>query len=413
MLASRQGKRMHFRRTLLTTLVISLVGGPYSLLEARAATHRAEPAAQAVSIDDAIGQQMREGGLVGVAAAVIVDGKVAWRGGYGWADRESGRPFTTSTVMNVASISKTVVGAAMMRAQEEGKLSVDADIDGYLPFQVRNPRHPATPITLRQIATHTSSITDRWDVYAASYHFGRNAPQPLDEFLRGYFVPGGADYSPENYNASVPGTERDYSNIGAGLAGYIVERRTGQPLDRYTEERIFRPLGMDSTHWRLQPSDLSEGATQYLLQDGIAVALQPATGTTWPDGGLRTSVDDLSTFFIALLNGGQGDAARILKKSSVDEMLRLQLTSQNKPSNVDIAEKNSGLFWQTKFNTKYVGHGGSDPGLKTEMLATPDLRTGIVFFTNTAGPETDKAYVAILKLLFARAEALSASGPAR
>ncbi|AKC81513.1 beta-lactamase [Xanthomonas arboricola] len=356
---------------------------------------------------------MREGGLVGVAAAVIVDGKVAWRGAYGLADRESGRPFTTKTVMNIASISKTVVGAAMMRAQEEGKLSVDADIDAYLPFQVRNPRYPSAPITLRQIATHTSSITDRWDVYAASYHFGRNAPQPLGEFLRGYLVPGGPDYNPKNYNASAPGTERDYSNIGAGLAGYIIERTTGQPLDRYTEDRIFRPLGMDSTHWRLQPSDLSEGATLYLSRDEIAVALQPYTGTTWPDGGLRTSVDDLSKFFIALLDGGQANGVRILNRSSVDDMLRLQFTPESKPSNVNVAEKNSGLFWQTKFNTKYVGHGGSDPGLKTEMLATPDLRTGIVFFTNTAGPDTEKAYVAILKLLFAHARALSGSEAAR
>lgn len=87
-------------------------------------------------------------------------------------------------------------------------------------------------------------------------------------------------------------------------------------------------------------------------------------------------------------------------------MLRLQFTAASKPLNVDIAEKNSGLFWQTKFNTKYVGHGGSDPGLKTEMLATPDLRTGIVFFTNTSGAETEKAYVAILKALFEHAEAL-------
>lgn len=170
---------------------------------------------------------------------------------------------------------------------------------------------------------------------------------------------------------------------------------------------------MDSTHWRLQPRDLREGATLYLSQDGIAVALQPYTGTTWPDGGLRTSVDDLSKFFIALLGGGQANGARILKPSSVDEMLRLQFTAEHKPANVDIAEKNSGLFWQTKFNTRYVGHGGSDPGLKTEMLATPDLRTGIVFFTNTAGQDTEKAYVAILKLLFAHAQALSASGAAR
>jgi len=358
------------------------------------------------SIDSRISREMADGGLVGVAAAIIVDGKVVWRGGYGLADRESGRAFTTDTVMNIASISKTFVGAAMMLAQEEEKLSIDADVNTYLPFPVRNPNHPSQPITLRQIATHTSSITDRWPIYAASYHFGRNAPQPLAQFLQGYLAPGGADYSPASYLTAAPGTERDYSNIGAGLAGYIVERTTGQSLDTYTERRIFKPLGMNSTHWRLRPDSTSPDATLYISQDGIAVAIQPYGVTTWPDGGVHTSVEDLSRFFIALLDGGKGPVGQVLRQQSVDEMLRLQFTAASKPLNVDVAEKNSGLFWQTKFNTKYVGHGGSDPGLKTEMLATPDLRTGIVFFTNTSGAETEKAYVAILKALFEHAEAL-------
>lgn len=403
---------MPSRSCAVVLLTLLSVLGPWPVARAQAPASVPPPPAEA-SIDQAIQAQMREGGLVGVAAAVIVDGKVAWRGAYGFADRETQRPFTTATVMNIASISKTVVGAAMMRAREEGRLDLDADIQSYLPFRVRNPHHPAVPITLRQLATHTSSITDRWEVYAANYHVGRNAPQPLGDFLKGYFTPGGADYGPENFLDAAPGSTREYSNIGAGLAGYAIESVTGQPLERYARERIFGPLGMDSTHWHLQPSDQRHGATLYLSQDGIAVALQPYTVTTWPDGGIRTSVDDLSRFFIALLQGGRVDEVRILKQASVDEMLRLQFTAEHKPANVDLAEKNSGLFWQTKFNTRYVGHGGSDPGLKTEMLASPDLRTGVVLFTNTAGADTDKAYVGILKLLFARADALAAARPKR
>ena len=354
-------------------------------------------------------QQMAEGGLVGVAAAVILDGQVAWRGGYGLADRETGEAFTPATVMNIASISKTVVGAAMMRAAEDGQLSLDADVNTYLPFAVRNPRHPRQAITLRQLATHTSSIADRWPVYAAGYHFGRDAPQPLGEFLAGYFSAGGADYSTENFSDAMPGAARDYSNIGAALAGHAVERATGQPLEAYTEAKFFQPLGMAHTRWHLGSPGEHRDATLYLAQDGIAVAIQPYTFTTWPDGGLRTSVDDLSRFFIALLQGGESGGTRVLQRASADEMLRMQFTDANKPGNVDLAEKNSGLFWQTKFNTRYVGHGGSDPGLKTEMLATPDRRTGIVFFTNTSGGDTEKAYVAILKALFAHAERLRAA----
>jgi CubicO group peptidase (beta-lactamase class C family) len=388
---------------ILLSMILGVLAPPTIAAPASAAPVKAQSIS---SIDDRIRGEMTEGGLVGVAAAIIVDGKVVWRGGYGLADRESGRAFTTDTVMNIASISKTFVGAAMMLAQEEGKLSIDADINTYLSFPVRNPNHPAQPITLRQIATHTSSITDRWPIYAARYHFGRNSPEPLAQFLKGYLAPGGADYSPASYLPAAPGTERDYSNIGAGLAGYIVERTTGQSLDSYTQRRIFKPLGMNSTHWRLRPDSTAPDATLYISQDGIAVAIQPYGVTTWPDGGVHTSVEDLSRFFIALLDGGKGPSGQVLRQPSVDDMLRLQFTAASKPVNVDIAEKNSGLFWQTKFNTKYVGHGGSDPGLKTEMLATPDLRTGIVFFTNTSGAETEKAYVAILKALFEHAEAL-------
>lgn len=361
------------------------------------------------ALDDSIQREMIKGGIVGLAAAVVVDGKVVWRQGYGYADRESGRPFTPQTVMNIASISKTVVGAAMMRAQEQGKLNLDKDISTYLPFEVRNPHHPNSPITLRQLATHTSSVSDRWDWYSKSYHFGRNAPENLGDFLQSYLEPTGANYRPDNFISSAPGSEREYSNVGAGLAAYVVEQVTKQSLDQYTQAQLFAPLGMASTHWRLQPDDLKQGATLYLLQDDIPIAIQPYSMTTWPDGGLRTSVDDLSRFFIALLQGGQVDGVRVLEKKSVDDMLRLQFTPTQKPKNVNVAEKNSGLFWQTKFNTKYVGHGGSDPGLKTEMLATPDLKTGVVLFSNSSGSQTEEPFDAILQLLFSRASSLRVS----
>lgn len=369
------------------------------------ARDRAAPAP--APIDQEIRRHMAEGGLVGAAAAILVDGEVVWKAGFGLADRETGRPFTTDTVMNIASISKTVTGVALMRAVEHGRLSLDTDVGEILPFPVRNPHHPDQPITLRQLATHTSGLVDRWDVYAASYHFGRDAPRPLGDFLAGYLVPGGKDYARENFLDAAPGTHREYSNIGAGLAGFAVESATGRTLDAWTQEQVFRPLGMTRTRWRIDAMPMDDHATLHVAQDGIAVAIQPYAVTTWPDGGLRTSVDDLSRFFAMLLQGGTLNGTRVLERRSVEEMVRLQFTAAHAPDNVDIAEKNSGLFWQTKFDTRYVGHGGSDPGLKTEMLATPDLRAGVILFTNTAGDENaTKAYIAILKALFAHAEVL-------
>ncbi|WP_202843096.1 serine hydrolase domain-containing protein [Luteimonas saliphila] len=364
------------------------------------------PAPADASIDARLRQQMAQGGIVGMAAAIIVDGKVAWRAGYGHANREAGTPFTPETVMNIASISKTITGAAMMRAVEQGRLSLDADIGQAVPFPVRNPHRPGQPITLRHLATHTSGIADRWDVYSRGYHFGRDAPQPLGEFLAGYFTPGGEDYADGNFLDVAPGTHREYSNIGAALAGHAVERATGQSLDAYTREHFFAPLGMIRTRWFMADAPMDDHATLYVSQDGMQLPIQPYGLVTWPDGGVRTSVDDLSKFFIALLQGGEYAGTRVLSPESVREMTRLQFTDARKPGNVDVAEKNSGLFWQTKFNTRFVGHGGSDPGLRTEMLATPALDTGVILFTNTSGEDTTEAYVAIFKALWEHAESL-------
>ena len=119
------------------------------------------------ALDSLVAAQMAEAGIMGIGAAVIVNRQVAWMKGYGYADWQRTKPFTPTTIMNVGSIAKPFVGVAMMRAVQEGKLSLDADINTYLPFRVVNPYHPNEKITLRSLATHTSGITDRWEVYAA------------------------------------------------------------------------------------------------------------------------------------------------------------------------------------------------------------------------------------------------------
>ena len=116
---------------------------------------------------------------------------------------------------------------------------------------------------------------------------------------------------------------------------------------------------------------------------------------------MRTSVAELSKFFVALLNDGEYEGVRILDKQSVDEMLRFQYTDSNKPDNVNLSETNSGIFWATKFNVTRIGHGGSDPGVKTEMLADLSKDVGVILFTNTS--LTDKqmrSYVAVIDALW-------------
>ena len=374
--------------------------------------HAGEPASPSTNAvvgepDARILEYMHDAGIAGVGAAIILDRKVVWTKGYGFADIAHAVPFTPDTVMNIGSISKTVTGVAMMQTVERGELSLDADINAYLPFKLVNPHRPDATITLRQLATHTSGITDRWSVYAQTYHYDDDAIEPLEDFLRSYFVPGGTHYSADNFLDAEPGTQQDYSNIGAALAGYIVERATRQPLNRYTREHVFQPLRMDASGWLLSEIDRSRHARLYVAQDGMTIPIAFYEGTTYPDGGVRTSVTDLSKFFIELLEGGEYKGARILERRSVDEMLRFQFTPSSKPGNIDLAEENAGLFWSTKFNVTRVGHGGSDPGIKTEMLANLSKDVGVIVFTNTslAGPEM-KSFAGIFLALWKHAEAL-------
>jgi CubicO group peptidase (beta-lactamase class C family) len=264
---------------------------------------------------------------VGLGAAIIVDKKVVWTKGYGFADKARAVPFTPDTVMNIGSISKTFTGVAMMRAVQEGKLSLDEDINSYLPFKVSNPHYPNEIITLRHLATHTSGITDRSSVYLDTYHYGGDAPEPLGKFLKSYFVPGGTYYSKDNFLNVKPGTYREYSNIAAGLAGYIVEVAVGKKLNLYTKQHIFTPLRMNNTGWFLSEIVPAKHSKLYVAQDGLTIPIPLYGLTTYPDGGVRTSVSDLSKFFIALLNDGVYEGTRILDKRSVEEMLRFQYTA--------------------------------------------------------------------------------------
>ena len=335
------------------------------------------------SIDTFIERRMAESGIVGIGAAIIIDKELVWSKGYGYADIESKRPFTPNTIMNIGSIGKTFTGVCLMRAVEEKKLSLDEDINRYLPFKVVNPFFPDEKITLRHLATHTSGLTDRFPFYDSTYHYGSDSPEPLGEFLKNYFKPGGKYYTKDNFLNHRPGTYREYSNIASALAGYIIELATGRKLNEYSKQHIFKPLKMDHSGWFLAEVDLANHSKLYDKQGDTLKSIPLYGLTTYPDGGVRTSVAELSRFFIALLNEGSYKGARILKKQSVEEMLRYQYDGAIKPENVNPEKLNSGIFWATKQGATMIGHAGTDPGVKTEMLSGLSKEVAVILFTNT------------------------------
>jgi len=359
-------------------------------------------AASAKSIDSIINKKISESGIVGVAAAIIINKKLVWKNAYGLSDLENKIPFTTSTLMNIASISKTFTGVCLMKAVEQGKVSLDEDINSYLPFKIINPYYPDNKVTLRNLSTHTSGLADRNPFYADSmYFYGKDSPEPLGEFLKNYFIPGSRHYSRDNFVNHKTGTYRGYSNIGAGLAGYILELRTGKKLNDYCKQYIFNPLEIKNAGWFLSEIDLKKHTKLYKKQDG-AIQEVPLYGiTTYPDGGVHISVEELSKFFICLLNDGKYNTTRILKKETAREMLRFQFSEMHKPENVELKNLNSGIFWATKMGATRIGHNGSDPGVRTFMLSDLKKEIAIILFANTSvRDEEEVLFLDIYKALY-------------
>lgn len=355
-----------------------------------------------MNLDSLLLQKMKATGIVGMGASMIVHQQLVWSNGYGFSNQEQGTPFTTETIMNIGSIAKIFTGVCLMKAVEQGLLNLDEDINAYLPFKIRNPYFPEGIITLRQLATHTSTLADRYPFYSDSmYYTYPRPPEPLGEFLKYYFTEGGKHYSTENFVNAAPGTHRSYSNIGAGLVGYIIELKTGLSLEAFARKIIFQPLGMKKTHWSLNNKILRRHAQLYQKKNDRIAKVPHYVGTTYPDGGVRTSVHDLSRLFIALLNEGGFQKAQILEKATVEEMLRFQFPTTLNPSNVNPDKLNSGIFWATKMGATRIGHNGSDPGVRTFMLSDLKKEIGIVLFFNTELPDEEEVqYFEIYDLLY-------------
>ncbi|SFR92869.1 CubicO group peptidase, beta-lactamase class C family [Dyella sp. OK004] len=315
--------------------------------------------------------------LPGYCVAVVDGGGVRYAKGFGYADITQRRPYTADTPQPVGSISKTLIGVSAMQLVESGALTLDADVNTALPFAVRNPGFAATPITLRQLATHTSSITDREPFYNQSYVKGAQTAFDIKTFLQSYLDPKGASYQPANFIKARPGSTYKYSNLGATLAALMIETKARTTYRAYTQEHIFDPLRMQSTGWA--PGEIKQpGATLYDKQRN---PMAPYTSPSYPDGGLITTCNDLGRFLSAMIRGYQGQPG-LLKPASFHQMFTPQWPKQQQPKGV---RPGGGLddafFWQRSVHGE-LGHSGGDQGITAEMRFNSITSTGRILITN-------------------------------
>jgi len=372
------------------------------------------------SINTEINKIYRQGFFNGFAVSIVSENGTLYQNGFGFSDVSTNRRYTDHTIQNIASVSKTLVGIALLKAQELGKLNLDSPVEKYLPFKVINPYYPQDKITIRQLATHTSTITDNeyylsknyvlrpgQDLKDAKLNFdgeqtfiAHDSIVSLGSFLENILSSKGKWYQESSFLHNKPGALYMYSNTGTSLAAYIIEQATGISFSAFTDQYILKPLKMTASGWQFDKIDFSKFSRLY---ENPATALPYYETISYPDGGFITSVNDLSIFLAELIRGYSGKGI-ILSKESYKEYFKPQLTASNfldrNVRNPYSESYNVGIFIGFGY-TGYIGHTGGDPGVLSMMYFDPETNLGriMIFNTNFSDKAGNDAFYSIWNIL--------------
>ena len=362
--------------------------------------------------------------IPGLSISVVKNDNIVWEKYFGYADIDENIIVDEDTMFILSSVSKTVAATALMQLFEDGLFSLDDDIDDYLPFQINHPDYPFIPITFKMLLSHTSGIKDNWNVMP---YYDGDSPLELSYYLNEYFVVGGEFYnSNSNFTNSIPGSNYNYSNIGAALIGLLVEEISNQPFNQYCYQNIFEPLQMNNAFWFLSEiENLDQVALPYQLTGGSGsscfeigcgiynennpcfcdfacidygdccfdyedVCGENGTGSSgtleplyhygysdYPSGQLRTTANNLAKFIIAYINNGVYNGVRILDSETINFIKEIHYPN--------IASQ-QGLIWYYKNQNgrTLFGHNGGDLGSLTEMFISYTDDIGLVLLSNSS-----------------------------
>lgn len=342
----------------ITTTLVALAA---CALTSAARAQRGAPADTTTRVVDRVFDAWRTTDSPGCALGVARNGRVVYERGYGMANLETGTPITPTSIFHVASVSKQFTAMAIMLLASDGKLSIDDDIRKYLP----EIRDYGTPITIRHLLTHTSGLRDQWELLSlARGRFEENRITEADVM----------DIVPRQTALNfTPGSEYVYSNTGFTLLGVIVKRVSGKSLRDFADERIFKPLGMTSTHFHDDYTMLVPGRTSAYAPRAGGWRVSIPNYDTYGATSLFTTVGDLLKWEANLDNPVVGDRALIARMEAPTPL-----------TNGDTSTYGFGLSVDRYRGARVVGHGGADAGYRTDVARYPELGLATVVLCNAA-----------------------------
>ncbi len=319
-----------------------------------------------VFLDGVMPLQLKREDIAGAVIAVVKDGKVLFAKGYGYSDVAKRTPVSPdNTLFRPGSISKLFTWTSVMQLVEQGKLDLDRDVNKYLDFKI--PDTHSKPITLRNVMTHTPGFeeTDK-ELFLPAVKDLR----PLDDYLKTHLP----------QRIFPPGTVPAYSNYATAMAGYIVQRVSGQSYDDYIESHILKPLGMTHTSFRQPLPD----PLKPLLSNGYNVASKPAKPfevvQPWPAGSSSVSAMDMTRFMLAHLQDGQFEGVQILRPETARLMHSRQFENHPRLNGMAL-----GFYEETRNGHRIIGHGGDTICFHSDLHLIQDAALGFFISYNSAG----------------------------
>jgi CubicO group peptidase (beta-lactamase class C family) len=312
-------------------------------------------------VDHYLDEAIRELGVPGGAVALVHQGEQVYTRAWG-VTGEQEKKVTDETPFLIGSLSKAMTAYGIMRLVDEGKIHLDAYVQQYLPWFTLADAEAASQITIRQLLTQTSGMSERSgliiadqgasDQLAVQRNVKALATEPLE---------------------AKPGTRHIYSNSNYAVLGAVIEQVSGMTYAKFMESYIFSPLGMEHTAATVQKAESKGWEQGYRSWFGLSVPSRlPYDNGGAPYGYVASSASDMAKFLIAMQNPG-----KVVSAKSTNAMMQ---------PTVSVRATNSyGYGWrigETDNGQRRVWHAGSTPDFRSEMALLPESDWGIVLLTN-------------------------------
>lgn len=334
-------------------------------------------------VDGVVRDALVQDHIVGATVAIVQDGKVLLKKGYGAADLSPRRPVDPDkTLFRLGSVSKTFTWLMVLKEAEAGRLRLDAPVNLFLPepLHVRDQGFER-PVTLQSLMSHSGGFEDR----ALGHLFERDASRvrPLAVYLR--------QERPRRVHPV--GQMSSYSNYGAALSGEAAAWVSGRTFERLAEEGVFEPLGMSRTTFREprpqrpdlpapMPASLAADLSRGYAWTGAGFHPEPFEfiGQIAPAGSASSTADDMARYMMALLDGGRAGEARLFGEATA-RALRQPLRST--PPGIN-GWRHGFIAYTLPGGLQGFGHDGATRTFMTNMTLVPELGLGIFVSTNTS-----------------------------